>query len=341
MIVLLYTMAFFGSLVLSTVLTPLFAKIMVKLGKIGTDVHKPHKPKIPESVGISVALTIILSLLFALIFTYNENSVLTLRLTIILVVVTGTLIIGIIDDFYRLSAILKPVLLVIVAIPIILFPSALEVNLAAPIIGSIRLPIIYPVIALLVVSITANSSNMIDVLNGSMSGSFIIVGITAFLCSFIIPLPEESVLIARFLSLVLVGSLLGFWFFNKYPARVFSGDAGSLVIGATVGLIAIYGELEFVLIVAILALIMNSFSILSSIGGLVEGRKIKHRAVTVEDGIISASKERGAPITLVRLLTARKPKAEKELVYDIYKLVSVSCILAIISAFLMSRWLNG
>ncbi|MCE7735654.1 MAG: hypothetical protein GPJ54_12295, partial [Candidatus Heimdallarchaeota archaeon] len=53
------------------------------------------------------------------------------------------------------------------------------------------------------------------------------------------------------------------------------------------------------------------------------------------DGIIYPSTDKNAPITMVRLLVARKPLNEKEIVNRIYVLVIFVSILAIITAFLM------
>ena len=49
-------------------------------------------------------------------------------------------------------------------------------------------------------------------------------------------------------SFVLVGSLIGFLFFNAYPAKVFMGDTGSLALGAALATIAILTRHEMSLI---------------------------------------------------------------------------------------------
>lgn len=306
---------------------------MENIGKIGIDIHKPEKPEVPESVGLSIAVSIILSLGLGFIF-IEDNQTLQTRLLIMIFILLIVTIVGIYDDFKTLSAILKPGILLLASIPILIFRVA-DPYPALPFVGEVRITILYWFVAILVVTVTANASNMIDVLNGTMSGSFILVGITGFLSSYIIPLSDESLFIARYGSVVLIGALIGFWWFNRYPAKVFAGDTGSLVTGAYLGLIAIYGELEFVLIVAILAHIMNSFSILSSVGGLIERREMKFRPVRVEDGLIYPSSEPKAPITLVRLIVARYPKTEAQVVRSIYGIVTFCCILALLSAVMI------
>ncbi|MFV2014426.1 MAG: hypothetical protein ACC656_03280 [Candidatus Heimdallarchaeota archaeon] len=249
-------------------------------------------------------------------------------------------ILGLYDDFYRLSALAKPGLLVIIALPVFIFSEINGVQIAnpspaLPFVGYTRLDIVYWGLAIFVVAIPSNASNMLDVMNGVMAGSGIMIGLTAFAASYILPLSESAAFVARFTSLSLVAVLLAFWIFNRYPAKVFAGDTGSLGTGAIIGLIAIYGEMEFVLVVALLVHIMNSFSILSSLKGLKDRHSISKRPVFVQDGLVHASRDTQAPITLVRLIVARSPLPEKAIINQILKLVFYSCILALISAYLI------
>lgn len=305
---------------------------MRQLGKIGIDIHKKERPQIPESVGLAIGFALLLLLAVGLLFA--PNSVAFERLSIMLLILLLVTLIGIYDDFKTLSGVMKPGILVIISLPI-LFWQVGDPRPMLPIVGHVRLTVVYYFMAVLVVSVTSNASNMLDVLNGTMSGTGIIIAATAFLTSFIIPLDPTSDFIVKYGSLTLLGALAGFWWFNKYPAKVFAGDTGSLVVGAMIGLLAIYGEIEFVLIVALLIHIMNSFSILGSIGGLVERRQMKARPVEVRDGIIYPNKDPEAPLTLVRLLVARRPKTEREIIKDFYLLVGYTAVLALVTAFVI------
>ncbi len=329
---LIYILAFIISLIASLLITPLVAKYMKKIGKVGKDVHKVDLPETPESVGLGYVIIFTLTLLGGILITNDELT--RQRLTIMVVVMVLVIAIGLYDDFKTLSAILKPGLLILVSLPIVIFQVA-DPRPVIPFVGPVRLTLVYWGLAALVVAITSNASNMIDVLNGTMSGSGILIAFTAFAASFIVPLSSSQQFIARYSSLALAGALLGFFWYNRYPAKVFAGDTGSLGTGAAIGLIAIYGKLEFVLIVALLVHIMNSFSILSSIGGLKERREIQSRPVKVENGIIYPSLDKKAPITLVRLIVSKRPKTEKEVVNAILFLVLYSCILALFSAYLI------
>jgi len=257
-------------------------------------------------------------------------------------------IVGLVDDFRGMSAKIKPLLLVIAALPVFFFREIDGVAVATPrpvlpFVGPAQLTIVYWGLAIFVIAVPANASNMLDVMNGVMSGSGILILLTAFVSSFILPVngifTPDTIYYIRFVSLTMIGVLSAFWCFNRYPATVFAGDTGSLGVGATIGLVAIYGQLEFIMVVALLVHIMNSFSIISSVGGLRERKEMSERPVSVNEGIITASRHPAAPITLVRLLVAREPTTEKKVIRQIMELVFYSCLLALLSAYL--RRLEG
>ncbi len=328
----IYISGFFITLLLSLAVTPLVARLMRKIGKVGRDIHKPDLPEVPESVGLGYILVFFGAIVGGYFLAPNELA--RERLGIFALILFLVVLVGLYDDFKTLSAIMKPGILVIISLPVVIFQVA-DPKPVLPFIGPVRITLVYWIVATFVVAITSNASNMLDVLNGSMSGTSIMIAVTAFIASYIVPLDSTSQFVARYGSLTLTGALIGFWWFNRYPAKVFAGDTGSLGTGAAIGLIAIYGKLEFVLIVALLVHIMNSFSIITSIGGLRERREIKARPVSVKNGVIHPSTDKKAPITLVRLLVAAKPKTEDEIVKDIYMLVFYTCLLAIITAFLI------
>lgn len=327
-----------GAFIASLLVTPLISRYMRSIGKVGTDVHKINLPVVPEAGGIGIMLIYLIVIAIGIILAPSD--IVQYRLMVFFLILFLVTILGLYDDFKQLSAILKPLLLVILALPVIIFRSVNGLQIAnptpvLPFVGVTSLKIAYWGLAIFVIAIPSNASNMLDVMNGVMSGSAILIGFTAFIATFIVPLPDEAVFVARYASLSLVAILLGFWLFNRYPAKVFAGDTGSLGVGAAIGLIAIYGEIEFVIVIALLVHIMNSFSILSSVKGLRERHEIKERPVKVKNGIVYASRNPKAPITLVRLIVARKPLTEPEIINRILMMVFYSCILSLVTAYLI------
>lgn len=316
---------------------------MRSIGKVGNDVFKADRREVAESGGVGFMGVFLIIIVVGIIIapTPEVQGKLILSL-VILILVT---IIGLIDDFRGLSAKTKPLLLTLAALPVFFFREINGVMIATPrpvlpFVGPAQLTIVYWGLAIFVISVPANTSNMLDVMNGVMSGSGILIMFTAFISSFIIPedgtiFTESSIYFIRYISLTMAAVLFGFWWYNRYPAHIFAGDTGSLGVGATIGLVAIYGQIEFIMVVALLVHIMNSFSIISSVGGLRERKEMTERPVTVKDGVIHASKKESAPITMVRLLVARKSTTEDKVIRQIIILVAYCCLLALLSAYLI------
>lgn len=108
-----------------------------------------------------------------------------------------------------------------------------------------------------IVAAVSNGSNLNDGMDGMASGNSAIIGITLVILAYIssnavmaghlnlmyIPGSEELVV---FLA-AFVGALIGFLWFNSYPAQIFMGDTGSLTIGGIIAVSAIIMHKELLL----------------------------------------------------------------------------------------------
>lgn len=92
---------------------------------------------------------------------------------------------------------------------------------------------------------TVNSVNLTDGLDG-LSTSVTIICLLFFN---VVAVKFQRYEIAAF-SLVLAGALIGFLFFNKYPAKVFMGDTGSLALGGAISAIALLLNVPLILPIA-------------------------------------------------------------------------------------------
>ncbi|MEM2226418.1 MAG: hypothetical protein QXY42_03610 [Candidatus Bathyarchaeia archaeon] len=304
-------------------LLPLLSKALRKKGIVGEDVHKPGRPLLPEMCGLAVPISMTICTLALIPFSGPQAASPALAL---LGAALISAIIGARDDLKPMGPRLKPLLLTSAAIPILAlrayspFPSL-------PFIGRVRLTLVYPLAIPLGISVTANAVNMMDVFNGSMTGTCsIILATMALLLSLsgkwdLVPLP-----------LALLGSLLALHRLNRYPAKVFIGDVGDLCVGASIGALAIIGGIEVPTAVAMMPHIMNAFYGLSSMGGLYERRQAKRRPVRLEaDGRLAATSEKAAPITLARIILADGPLREWEVVKAMAALTTISSALAILT----------
>ena len=196
--------------------------------------------------------------------------------------------------------------------------------------GSVQLSIIYPLLVLISIPVTANTINTIDVLNGVSTG-FVIITSIPLLISLLLIGDSNMVLV----TLILISVCLAFFVFHRYPSKIFPGDSGTLAIGAMYGAIAIVGGIELIGVFSILPAILNSFFYLTSMKDFVEHKNIKVRPTRVlSDGTIEAESNENAPITLVRLIVAGNPSKELPIVNTIFVLSLVSAVLATVMGVL-------
>jgi len=315
--------------IITILLIPSVSKFMFKHGIIGIDVHKLDRPKIPELCGITIVIGVTVSAIIFSLF-YPEHNMW------ILAFVSSTLIaaiVGILDRITKIGPRLKPVLVALGAIPII-FLAVYNPYPEFPFIGATRLTIIYPLLIPIALAVTANSVNMLDVFNGSMTGTCSIAILGMIICMLMMGRVDAAALAAG-----LLGSLLAFHIFNKYPAKVFAGDVGSLFIGASIGVLAIYGRIEVAAITAMMPHIMNAFYGLATVGRLYERKEISTRPIRVlEDGRLEVNKDSKAPITLARMILAQRPLKEFEVTRRMFILSAVSAILAVLTQLLIIWW---
>jgi UDP-N-acetylmuramyl pentapeptide phosphotransferase/UDP-N-acetylglucosamine-1-phosphate transferase len=315
--------------IITLLLIPSVSKFMFKHGIIGIDVHKLDRPKIPELCGITIVIGVTVSAIIFSLF-YPEQNIW------ILAFVSSTLIaaiVGILDRITKIGPRLKPVLVALGAIPII-FLAVYNPYPEFPFIGATRLTIIYPLLIPIALAVTANSVNMLDVFNGSMTGTCSIAILGMIICMLMMGRVDAAALAAA-----LLGSLLAFHIFNKYPAKVFAGDVGSLFIGGSIGVLAIYGRIEVAAITAMMPHIMNAFYGLATVGRLYERKEISTRPIRVlEDGRLEVNKDSKAPITLARMILAQRPLKEFEVTRRMFILSTVSAILAVLTQLLIIWW---
>ena len=117
--------------------------------------------------------------------------------------------------------------------------------------------IFFVLLTVFIVAAVSNGSNLNDGMDGMASGNSAIIGITLVILAYIssnavtaghfnlmfIPGSEELVVFMA----AFVGALIGFLWFNSYPAQIFMGDTGSLTIGGIIAVSAIIMHKELLL----------------------------------------------------------------------------------------------
>ena len=116
---------------------------------------------------------------------------------------------------------------------------------------------IYVFMIVIVITALSNGTNLTDGLDGLAAGTTaivgVVIGILAWLSGNLLNSNYLNIMyipgageIAVFMS-AFVGALLGFLWYNSYPAQVFMGDTGSLTIGGIVGVSAVLIRKELLL----------------------------------------------------------------------------------------------
>ncbi len=132
-------------------------------------------------------------------------------------------------------------------------------------------PLLFFVFMFFVIAGSSNSVNLTDGLDGLVSGPIIIVSITLLIITYL----TGHYNYAQYLNLyyvkdvgevvvylaAVIGAMIGFLWFNFYPAQVFMGDTGSLTLGGILGIIVIFLKQELLLPIAGFVFIMEALSV--------------------------------------------------------------------------------
>ncbi len=291
----------FIGLILSLALTPYIATLMKNAGITGKDIHKLDKPEVPEMGGLAILIALPLSL----IFVPSPD----IPKMIAVVLLFG--FVGIIDDLTNMKQSHKVLLSLLMSIPILSIPLNGNLHL---ILFSVNLGILYYLFAILFVTGSANLVNMLAGFNGLEVGTSVII------LFFLGLLTTGYVKILAFTGCAVA---LGFLWWNRYPAKVFPGDTGTLSLGALIGVVGIAGKVE---IPALILLTPHILDFLLKIRIRFAGRSIG-RTQIMEDGTLKAPPY---PSFLGMIMRTKKVK-EYELVAIVW---GIEAVLGIISLLL-------
>ena len=131
---------------------------------------------------------------------------------------------------------------------------------------------IYMLMIIVVTLACSNGTNLTDGMDGLASGTSAIVGVTIGVMAWL----SGDVLDARYLNIMyipgsgevaifmaaFVGALIGFLWYNTFPAQVFMGDTGSLTIGGIIGVSAVLIRKELILPLLCGIFLMESLSVI-------------------------------------------------------------------------------
>ena len=321
------------------ILTPTVASLLRKRNWLAKDVHKNDGRLVPSPAGPLLISALVVG--EALTFAFYQS--------IIPIIIIGVIaiagLIGFLDDRRSLSGTLKPALLIFAAVPILVgelaYPDLYSPRLYFPLFASTGTHfIIYGILILASVPVLSNAFNMMDAFNGEIAG-FTLITSAALVVAILLRASnfQDYSAVRLAIALPLVTVSFAFFFYNRYPSRVFDGDSGSLTFGAMYAALAFICGIEFAALIAVIPAIMNAFYILSSLKRIVERRKIGVRPTFLRgDGKLQATGQPGAPTTLARMILLDGPLSEQQIVIRVFLLTAFSSGLSILTSIL--TWLT-
>ncbi len=184
-------------------------------------------------------------------------------------VTLGCGLIGFLDDFGKIarsrslglkarSKLAGEAIITALLVIILHYSGLYSTILEVPFFGfTIDLGFLYPLFLFLVISAASNSVNLTDGIDGLASGvSFIALAAFMF-----VAYGAELFTVMLFCA-ALAGGCLGFLLFNRYPARVFMGDTGSLALGGAFAAIAVLVKAELFLIIIGGVFVLEALSVI-------------------------------------------------------------------------------
>ena len=306
------------SFIVALISLPYWIKKCKSVNLLWKDMNKFGHPKnVASSGGIVVIMAFILGVLtYVALKTFIFQGVVNaLEIFSLLSMVLILGIVGLIDDLLGwenggLSNRLRIFLAFIASVPLVVINAGVH-TMQIPFFGLVNFGILYPLLLVpLGVAGAATTYNFLAGFNGLEVGQGILI--LSFL-SFVAYVSKSPWL--AIIGLCMVASLLSFYFFNRFPAKVFPGDIMTYSIGALIAGMAILGNFEKIAIVVFIPYILEV--ILKIRGGLIN---VHSFGIPNKRGELKMpyKKVYGLEHLAIKILNKFGKATEKKVVYLIY-----------------------
>lgn len=239
------SISFIISFLVTSLMLPKWIIQAKKYGFTGKDMNKYREVRAAEGGGLTVVAGFILGILIYVAlkkfyFTSNENVIEIFAITTSILILA---LIGLIDGSLGwkigLRRRFRILLCLFAAVPLMVI-NAGQSAITIPLIGHVNMGLLYPLILIpLGIVATSTTFNFLAGYNGLESGQGIIMISALSLVAYL----TGSTWLAL-IGLIMVFSLIAFWIYNKYPAKVFPGDVMTYPVGGMIAIMAILGNFE-------------------------------------------------------------------------------------------------
>lgn len=258
-------------LIIVALIIPLVKKIALHINALDIpDARKVHTKPIPRLGGLGIFIGFLVGYMI-----FGEN---TIQMNSILIGSFIIVLTGMIDDIKPISAKAKLFGQICAASAIVFYGNIILSNLTVWGLD-IELGIFaYPITILFIVACT-NIINLIDGLDGLSGGiSSIFYLSTIIICFF----QNRFLELELMLSLIMLGSTLGFLVHNFHPAKIFAGDSGSLFMGFSIAVISLLGFKTTAITSVFIPLMILAVPILDTLFAIIR-RLLKHQKISTPD----------------------------------------------------------
>jgi UDP-N-acetylglucosamine--dolichyl-phosphate N-acetylglucosaminephosphotransferase len=326
----LFLTVFLG-IILMVLILPKWIKKCQQVGLLWEDMNKYNHPKnVAASGGVVVVMAFVISVLLYIAvrtFVFGEDNQITTKIFSVLSVISILAIVGLTDDLLGwkhegLSKRMRIFLAICSSIPLIVINAGAH-NINLPFLGNVSNNLFYLLFLIpLGIAGATTTFNFLAGFNGLEAGQGIIILSFLSFIAYITGSPWIALI-----GLIMVASLAVFYYYNKFPAKVFPGDILTYSIGALIACMAILGNFEKI------ALFVFSPYILEVILK-VRGRLKKHSfGIPNKDGSLEMPYDKVYGMTHFSIFILKKIKQkvyERDVVYFIFAIQIVICLLALL-----------
>jgi UDP-N-acetylglucosamine--dolichyl-phosphate N-acetylglucosaminephosphotransferase len=265
---------------------------------VGKDLNKRGSPLIPEIGGLGVILGFYVGV--SVVVVLGPRDVPGEFYYASLIAILGAGFVGLIDDMFGLRQRLKAILPFLLALPI----GAVEYASGDTLILGLNVGVFVVLLVPFAISSAANATNMLEGLNGLSAGLGTIMCATLVLLGLI-----TGNLSGLYLAFPLLGALIAFLWFNRFPARIFPGDSMTLFTGAAIAASAIVAHEKTLGALLFIPMVIEFFL---KLRGRFRGENYGHLAA---DGKLHYE---GRVESLTHLLMKRRPMKEWQIVASLW-----------------------
>jgi len=142
--------------------------------------------------------------------------------------------------------------------------------------GDSMVPVLYIFVAIFIITAVSNGANITDGIDGLAAGTSAIIGLTIAIFAYlsgnaifsqylnIMYIPNSGELVI--FTAAFIGACVGFLWYNSYPAQVFMGDTGSLMLGGVIAVLALTLRKEWLIPVMCGVFLVENLSVMIQVG---------------------------------------------------------------------------